>query len=167
MHLLDNVPPSHTRVVSAERNLPFLGSVRNNALLRPPEVIVEQILEPHPRNKQEVPPILPPLHNVVNSPVRPHLPIILPGSIEVLIEFSQQIHQLEMRGRLERIVILHQTKSHPHHSKKLSPRSIIDLGNILSQLIPMQESSDGNRLLSLLINHNRHPRPTIRMTATA
>src|SRR5690242_16858802 len=33
VHLLDDVPPTHTGVVGAERNLAFLGGIRNNALL--------------------------------------------------------------------------------------------------------------------------------------
>src|SRR2546423_11407407 len=53
VHLLDDVPPSHARVVSAERNLALLRRVRNNALLRPPEVVIEQILEPHSLDEQK------------------------------------------------------------------------------------------------------------------
>src|SRR5260370_30700719 len=65
VHLLDNVPPAHTRVVGAERNLAFLRGVRNNALLRPPEIVVEQILKPHPGNEQEVPAVVPTLHHII------------------------------------------------------------------------------------------------------
>src|SRR5437879_4795461 len=74
VHLLDDVPPSHARVVSAERNLPLLRRIRDNALLGSAEVVVKQILKPHSRNKQEVPPILPPLHHIIDSPVRTNLP---------------------------------------------------------------------------------------------
>src|SRR5580692_9378263 len=166
MHLFDDVAPAHPSVISAERNLPFLRSVRDNALLRPPEVIVKQILEPHPRNKQEVPPVLPPLHHIIDSPVRTNLPIVLPRSVKVLIKLPQQIHQLEMRRRLIRIVVLHQTKRHPKHRKKLPPSRVINLSNILSQLVASQKRSNGHSLLSLLINHHRHPSPTIRVTTT-
>src|SRR5258708_19509016 len=71
VHLLDDVPPSHARVVSAERNLALLRRIRDNALLRPPEVIVKQILKPHPPNNQQVPPILPPLHPTLDPPPLP------------------------------------------------------------------------------------------------
>src|SRR5580700_11025295 len=68
VHLLNDVPPPHSRVVRAERNLTFLRSVRNNALLRPPEVVVEQILEPHSRDEQEVPAVVsPPLHHILDG----------------------------------------------------------------------------------------------------
>src|SRR5208283_3722663 len=81
VHLLNDVPPPHPGVVSAERNLPLLRRIRDNALLRPPEIIVKQILKPHPRNKQKVPPVLPTLHHIVHSPVRTNLPIVLSGSV--------------------------------------------------------------------------------------
>src|SRR5437879_13422319 len=77
-----------------------------------------------------------------------------------------QTNEDEMRRRLERIVILHQTKSHSHNRQELPASRIIHLGNIFRELIALQESSNRDRLLSLLINHDRHPRPAIRM-ATA
>src|SRR5213076_580952 len=120
----------------------FLRSVRNDALLGPSEIIIEQILEPHARDKQKVPAILTPLHDIVNRPVRTNLAIILSSSVEVLVELLQKIHQLEMFWRLERIVILHQTKSHAKDSPKLRTRRIVNLGNILSQLIALKESSN-------------------------
>src|SRR5580700_11679181 len=166
VHLLDNVPPPDARVVSAERNLPLLRSIRDNTLLRPPEVVVKQILEPHPRDKQEVPPVLPPLHHIIHSPVRTNLAIILPSGIKVLVKLPQKIHQLEMRRRLIRIVVLHQTQRHSKHRKKLPPSRVINLSNILSQLVASQKRSNGHSLLSLLINHHRHPSPTIRVTTT-
>src|SRR5579864_902802 len=55
VHLLDDVPPSHSSVVSAKGNLSLLRGVGNNALLGPAEIIVKQILEPHARHEQQVP----------------------------------------------------------------------------------------------------------------
>src|ERR1017187_1421321 len=67
VHLLDDIAPAHARVVGAETDLTFLRGIRNDALLGAPEVVIEQILEPHPSDKQEIPPVLPPLHHVVRS----------------------------------------------------------------------------------------------------
>src|SRR5580700_5885871 len=166
VHLLNDVPPAHARVVRAERNLAFLRGIRNNALLGPPEVVVEQILKPHPCDEQEVPPVLPTLHHILNAPVRTDLPVILSRSIKVLVKLPQQIHQLEMRRRLKRIVILHQTQRHSHYRQKFPARRIIHLRNILSQLIPRQERSHRHCFLSFLINHYRHASPAIRVTTT-
>src|SRR4029079_13965406 len=55
VHLLDDVAPADSRVVGAEGDLTFLGRIRNDAALGASEVVVEQILEPHPGNEQEVP----------------------------------------------------------------------------------------------------------------
>ena len=55
MHLLDDVAPADSGVVGAERDLPFLRRIRNDAALGAPEVVVEEVLEPHPRDEEEVP----------------------------------------------------------------------------------------------------------------
>src|SRR5437870_13454985 len=122
VHLLNDVPPAHARVVGTERNLAFLCGIRNDALLRPPEIVVKQILEPHAGDKQEVPTVLPPLHNVINRPLRPNFAVVTPSHVVVLIKLTEQVHQLEMCRRLERIVVLHQTQSNSTPSQKRSSR---------------------------------------------
>ena len=41
MHMLNYVAPANAGIVGAETNLTFLSSVRNDAHLRPPEVVIE------------------------------------------------------------------------------------------------------------------------------
>ena len=55
MHLLDDVAPAHAGVVSAEGDFAFLRGVRDDALLGAAEVVVEEILEPHAGDEEEVP----------------------------------------------------------------------------------------------------------------
>src|SRR5260370_42315544 len=55
VHVLDNLAPPHASIVGAERNFALLRGVRNDAHFSAPEVVIEQILEPHAGNKQEVP----------------------------------------------------------------------------------------------------------------
>src|ERR1041385_1633941 len=55
VHLLDNVSPTHASVVGAEGDFAFLRGIRNDALLGAAEVVVEQVLEPHSGDEQEVP----------------------------------------------------------------------------------------------------------------
>src|SRR5574342_406194 len=69
VHLLDDVAPADAGIVSAEGNLALLRSVRDDAALSPPEVVVEQILEPHSRDEQEVPAITPPHFDVLGRAV--------------------------------------------------------------------------------------------------
>src|SRR5215467_6289715 len=72
MHLLDDIAPADSRVVSAERNLAFLRRIRNDALLCAAEIVIEQILEPHSRDEQEVPSISAALFNVLQSGFAAH-----------------------------------------------------------------------------------------------
>ena len=55
VHLLDDVAPADAGVVRAEGNLAFLRGVGNDALFGAAEIVVEQILEPHAGDEQEVP----------------------------------------------------------------------------------------------------------------
>src|ERR1019366_9103994 len=57
VHLLDDVAPAHAGVVRAEADLAFLRGVRDDALLGAAEIVVEQVLEPHAGDEQEVPAI--------------------------------------------------------------------------------------------------------------
>src|SRR5437879_6365047 len=41
MHMLNYVAPANAGVVGTKTNLTFLGSVRNNAHLRPTEIVIE------------------------------------------------------------------------------------------------------------------------------
>ena len=47
MHILDNIAPTNARVVSAEGDLPFLRSVRNDAALGAAKNLVPQNLQTH------------------------------------------------------------------------------------------------------------------------
>src|ERR1043166_1566073 len=57
VHVLDDVSPTDTGVVSTERNLAFLRAVRDDAHFSATEIVVEEILEPHTCDEQEVPAI--------------------------------------------------------------------------------------------------------------
>src|SRR5579872_2218574 len=71
VHLLDDVPPADAGVVGAEADLPFLRRVRNDAALRAAEVVVEEILEPHARDEQEVPAVRAALLLILDRAVAP------------------------------------------------------------------------------------------------
>src|SRR5437764_13829341 len=75
VHLLDDVAPAYARVIGAEGNLPFLRGIRNDALLCPTEVVVEQVLEPHSSDEQEVPTVATALLNIRHCAVAGHLSV--------------------------------------------------------------------------------------------
>ncbi len=106
MHLLDDVAPAHTRVVGAERYLALLRRVWDYALLGAAEVVVEQILEPHARDEEEVPAILSPFLYVFKRTVSRNLAVVLSARAERLVEFLEQIGDAEVSRRLERIIVL-------------------------------------------------------------
>ena len=58
VHLLNDVAPADAGVVGAEADLAFLRGVGNDALLGAAEVVVEQILEPHAGDEEEVPAVV-------------------------------------------------------------------------------------------------------------
>src|ERR1700685_726086 len=86
VHLLDDVPPTHPSVVGAEGDLTLLGGVRDNALLGPSEIVVEQILEPHARHKQQVPAVAPPAHDVSHGSLTRNIAVVASGCAQPLIE---------------------------------------------------------------------------------
>src|ERR1700688_2160396 len=58
VHVLDDLPPADAGVICAEGDFALLRGIRNDAHLRAAEIVVEQILEPHAGDEQEIPGIL-------------------------------------------------------------------------------------------------------------
>ncbi len=113
VHFLNNVAPAHARVVSAEADLAFLRGVGNDALLGAPEVVIEQILEPHAGDEQEVPAVGAALLDVIHGAVALHAAVVFAGGVEGLVHFLHHVGDLEVRRRLEGIVVPHQRKPQP------------------------------------------------------
>ena len=86
MHLLDDVAPAHARVVGAEADLAFLRGVGDDALLGAAEVVVEEVLEPHAGDEEEVPAIGAALLDVLHRAVAGDLAVVLAGRAEALVE---------------------------------------------------------------------------------
>src|SRR5258706_648686 len=57
VHVLDDLPPTHARVIGAEGDLAFLSAVGNHAHLGAAKVVVEKILKPHTFNAEHAPDI--------------------------------------------------------------------------------------------------------------
>ncbi len=105
VHLLNDVAPAHAGIVSAEGNFAFLRGVRNDALFGAAEIVVEQILEPHACDKQEVPAILAALLDVRHGAVACHLAVVAAGCAKALIKLGQHVGQLESGRSAKRIVV--------------------------------------------------------------
>src|SRR5262249_18004205 len=106
VHVLDDVSPTDTRVVSTEGNLTFLSAVRNDAHLGATEVVVEEILEPHTGDKQEVPAIRSALLDIAGSAITADFAVVLAGQAKRLIKLLEELIQRKLRRRIIRVVVL-------------------------------------------------------------
>src|SRR5215813_6937585 len=103
MHLLDDLAPADARVVRAERDLAFLSAVRDDAHLGAPKVVIEQVLKPHSRDKQEVPPVFATIEDVLEALVvsfkvnAARDPAFSPA--QFLVEFLHEINKLKVCRR--------------------------------------------------------------------
>ena len=108
MHLLDDVAPAHAGVVGAEADLALLRGVGDDALLGAAEVVVEEVLEPHAGDEEEVPAVGAALLDVVHGAVGGDLAVVAAGGAEALVELLQQVDDLEVGGRLGGLVVAEQ-----------------------------------------------------------
>ena len=109
VHLLDDVAPADAGVVGAEADLAFLRGVGDDALLGAAEVVVEQILEPHAGDEEEVPAVLAALLDVFHGAVALDAAVVLAGGVEGLVHLLEHVGDLEVGGRLEGIVVAQQS----------------------------------------------------------
>ena len=85
----------------------------------------------------------------------------------VLSNFVSRSVKLEMRGRLEGIVIASQRKRHAENRQQLAAGGVVDVGDVPGQSIGIDERGEGNRFLGFLIHHHGHADAAIRVAAAA
>ncbi len=100
MHLLDDVAPAHAGVVRAEGDFAFLRGVGNDALLGAAEVVVEEILEPHAGDEEEVPAIGATHLDVVHGAVALDAAVVAPVTPKHLSNFFNRSMMLKCVGAL-------------------------------------------------------------------
>src|SRR5262249_47397396 len=115
MHILDNLPPADAGVVSTKGNFALLRGIRDDAHLGAAEVVVEQVLEPHSSNEEEVPRILSARHNVFESAVRRSAAILgrgLLGERPGLVELLKEIVKRQALWPFEWVIVFEQRQGH-------------------------------------------------------
>src|ERR1041385_1121671 len=100
VHVLDDVSPTDTGVVSTERNLAFLRAVRDDAHFSATEIVVEEILEPHTRDEEEVPAIRPALSDIFLAAIAADFAVVLTGQAKRLVELLEEIGRASCRERV-------------------------------------------------------------------
>ncbi len=156
VHLLNDVAPADAGVVSAEADFAFLRGVGDDALLGAAEVVVEEILEPHAGDEEEVPTVLAALLDIFEGAVAFDAAVVLAGGVEGLVHLLHHVSDFEVGGRHERIVVAQQRESEADEREGLAASRVIDLGQILGHLVHVEEGGYGSRFLGFLVDHQRH-----------
>ena len=167
VHLLDDVAPANARVVSAEADLAFLRGVGNDALLGAAEIVVEQILEPHAGDEQEVPAIGAALLDVVHGAVALDAAVVLAGGVEGLVHLLHHVGDLEVGRRHEWIVVAQQREAEAEDREKLAARGVVYLGQNFRNLAHVQEGRNRRSFLGFLVDHHGHADAAVRVASTA
>src|SRR6185312_456511 len=131
VHLLDDVAPSDAGVVGAEADFTFLRGIRDDALFGTAEVVVEQVLEPHAGDEQEVPTVSAALFDVGHSTVAGNFAVVAAGCAKALVELGEKVCDFEVLRRLARIVVAEQRKRNADNGEELAASGVVDLGNVL------------------------------------
>src|SRR5690349_24962872 len=96
VHVLDDVSPTDSRIVGAEGNLAFLRAVRDDAHFGATEIVVEEILEPHSRDKQEVPAIRTALLDIIFAAIAADLAVVLTSQAKRLVKLLEEFVKREL-----------------------------------------------------------------------
>src|SRR5262245_21646412 len=91
VHVLDDLPPTDSSIVGTKRNLSELSGIWNDAHLSAAEVVIEQILEPHSCDEQEIPRITSTLLDIVHRPIAGDFAIAPARQTERLVELLHDI----------------------------------------------------------------------------
>src|SRR6185436_2368515 len=165
VHVFNNVPPANTRVVSAEGNLTFLSSVRNDAHLGAPEVVVEKILEPHSCDEQEVPAIRPARCDVLRGAIAGDLTVVFSGQAKRLVKLLKELVKRKLRRRLVRVVVLQKRQTHHDVRNPLAARCVGDLLHVSDETRNMQKLRHRTHLFVFLVDHHRRADATVRVAS--
>jgi len=165
VHLLDDVAPPYAGVVGAEADLAFLRGVGDDALLGAAEVVVEEVLEPHSGDEEEVPAVAAALLDVFHGAVSGHLAVVAAGGAEALVELLQQVDDLEVRGSVRGVVVAQKRERDADDGEELAAGGVVDAGDVLGELHGVEERGDGNGFLGLLVDHQRHADAAVRVAS--
>ena len=94
-----------------------------------------------------------------------HAAVILARRAKRLVHLLHHVADLEVRRRLHRIVVAHQSEADANHRQELSASRIVDLGHVARQTVSVEEGGDGNSFLGFLVDHQRHADAAVRVAS--
>src|SRR6266849_1602442 len=169
VHVFDDFAPADAGVVRAEGNFALLCGIRDDAHLGAAGVVVEQILEPHAGDEQEVPRVgLAALHGVFVGAIRRRLAVFLLGILgecPSLVKLLEEVVKREALRSLESLVILEERQSHHEVGEGFAARSVGDGGNVPDELLRVEEARNRRPFLGFLVDHDRRADAAIGVAA--
>src|SRR5258708_7127104 len=169
VHVFDDVAPAHAGVVRAEADFALLRAVGNDAHFSAAEIVVEEILEPHSGDEEEVPRVLrAALHGIFVSALRGSLAVLAGGTLGKrpgLVELLEEVPKLQAFGPLERVIILQERHGHHEVGEALAASGVGDGGDVRGKLLRVQEARNGSPFLGFLVDHQRGAHAAVRVAA--
>src|SRR5260370_10444422 len=158
VHVFDDLAPADSGVVRAEADFALLRAVGDDAHLGAAEIIVEEILEPHAGDEEEVPGILrATLNGVFVSALRRTLPVLVASALGEgpgLVELPEEIPELKTLGTFERLVALEESHGHHEVGEVLAASGVGDSSDVLGKLLSIKEARNGSPFLGFLVDHD-------------
>ena len=167
VHVLDDVSPADAGVVRTERNLAFLRAVGDDAHLGAAEIVVEEVLEPHSRDKQEVPRVLTTFLDVLDRAVRADLAVILARQAERFVELLQDAAERQALRCTVRVVIFEKREAHHEVREPLAAVRVGDVLHVRDQSLDVQELRHRCHFLRFLVDHHGRADAAVRVAAAA
>src|SRR5579863_2099122 len=172
VHVLDNLPPADARVIGAEGDFALLRRIGDDAHFGAAEVVIEQVLEPHAGDKEEVPGVGAALEGILVGALRARVAVLLlrllvAGEGERLVKLLQQVDQGKRGRRLEGPVVLEQRQAHHEVRGPLAAPGVGDLVDVGDEAGDIEELGDRRPLLVLLIDHQRRAHAAVGVAAAA
>ena len=96
------------------------------------------------------------LLDVLHGAVALDAAVVLAGGVEGLVHLLHHVGDLEVGGRLERIVVAQQREAEADDREPLAAGRVVDLGEILGHLVHVEEGGDGRGFLGFLVDHEGH-----------
>src|SRR5882757_9254502 len=169
VHVLDDVAPSHTGVVRAEADFALLRAVGDDAHFGAAEIVIEQILEPHAGDEEEVPRVLrAAFHGVFIGAFRGSLAVLAGGTLGErpgLVELLEEVPKLQALWPLERVIVLQERHGHHEVGEALAASGVGDGGDVRGKLLRIQEARNGSPFLGFLVDHQGGTHAAVRVAA--
>ena len=165
VHVLDDISPADAGVVSTERDLAFLRAVRDDAHLGAAEIVVEQVLEPHSRDKEEVPRVLTTFLDVLGRAVGTDLSVIFARQAKRLVELLQDAAERQAVRCTVRVVVLEKGEAHHQVREPFAAVRVRDVLHVRDQSLDIQELRHRSHLLCFLVDHHGRADAAVRVAA--